>query len=95
MSPLLPLQTQPGQAEARIHLETDGAGILSAACSPIPAVIDTVRCTGCGRCVAACPARLISLEVRGFRKEAALDRPERCDRCGRCGENCPVGAIAA
>jgi len=92
MPPLLPVQAHPGQAEAGIHLEADGPGSLSAACSGIP-VIDAARCNGCGRCVAACPLRLISLEVHGYRKEAVPGRPEQCVHCGKCMESCPVGAI--
>ena len=55
--------------------------------------IDKERCTGCGRCVAACPHRLLALEVAGFRKHAVLLRPTRCDRCLNCLPACPVGAL--
>lgn len=56
-------------------------------------VIDTARCSGCGRCVAACPERLISLEPHHYRKYALISRPEHCTRCGACLVACPLGAI--
>lgn len=60
---------------------------------PHPPEIDTARCTGCGRCVASCRDRLITLEVSGFRKCALLALPERCRRCAACAAACPVRAI--
>lgn len=59
----------------------------------IPPVVDKLRCTGCGRCVAACGSRLITLEVDGFRKHARLSAPERCSGCLACVEACPVVAL--
>ncbi|WP_084154295.1 4Fe-4S binding protein [Citrifermentans bremense] len=59
----------------------------------IPPVVDKRRCTGCGRCVAACSSRLLTLEVDGFRKHARLSAPERCCGCLDCIEACPVGAL--
>ena len=55
--------------------------------------IEVTRCTGCGRCVAACCERLFTLETAGFRKHAHLKGGERCTLCGRCLEACPVGAL--
>jgi ferredoxin len=55
--------------------------------------VKSARCTGCGRCVAACPERLFSLEVFGFRKLSVLAAPERCSRCLKCRAACPVGAL--
>ena len=55
--------------------------------------VATARCTGCGRCVAACAERLLTLEVSGYRKHAALREPLRCTRCLDCLAACPVGAI--
>ena len=58
-------------------------------------IVDTSRCTGCGRCVAACQERLFSLEVTGYRKHAALTAGrERCTLCGECLAACPVGALS-
>ena len=47
-------------------------------------------CTGCGKCVEACPAGAMAL-VEG---KAAIVRPELCSYCGDCEELCPKGAIA-
>ncbi|HEY6839156.1 MAG TPA: 4Fe-4S binding protein [Geobacteraceae bacterium] len=55
--------------------------------------VDEKRCSACGRCVAACPHRLFTLEESGRRKAARLTTPERCDRCGRCRSACPLEAI--
>ncbi|BCO11189.1 4Fe-4S ferredoxin, iron-sulfur binding domain protein [Citrifermentans bremense] len=60
-----------------------------------PPVVDTVRCTGCGRCVAACGSRLLSLEVDGFRKYAQIGISKRCKRCLACAAACPVRALRA
>ena len=55
--------------------------------------VDITRCTGCGRCVAACPFRLFTLEVEGYRKHAVLAAPEACIGCLLCIEACPVKAL--
>ncbi len=48
------------------------------------------RCTGCGDCVAACPAGVLEL----VQDHAVLARPEDCAYCGDCETLCPEGAIA-
>jgi ferredoxin len=55
--------------------------------------VEISRCTGCGRCVSACPERLFTLEVSGYRKHALLRSPERCTLCLECLAACPVGAL--
>ena len=55
--------------------------------------VDAARCTGCGRCVSACPERLFTLEVSGFRKHAVLLVSTGCNRCLLCRSACLVGAL--
>jgi ferredoxin len=57
--------------------------------------IDPGRCTGCGRCVAACEPRALSLETRAdWRKSALLHAPDDCTGCSLCALRCPFEAIA-
>jgi len=58
-------------------------------------LIDTKRCSGCGRCVAACPERIITLETVRHRKSAYITEPQRCSACGRCITACPIEAISS
>lgn len=51
-------------------------------------VIDPDLCTGCGGCIAVCPAGAIILEGDCARIDEAT-----CTECGTCIEECPVGAI--
>lgn len=55
-------------------------------------------CVACGLCVAVCPSRCISLEIReredGSRYPGRYEIDElRCIFCGFCQEACPKGAI--
>jgi ferredoxin len=74
-------------------METAGSGTLKPDLQGVPQ-IDFARCSGCGRCVAACPVRIITLDVAGFRKHAAIMHPERCNLCGRCMAECPVETVS-
>ncbi len=47
----------------------------------------SVRCIGCGTCVAACLNGCLSLTEDGL----SIDR-EHCEVCGKCVEACPSGA---
>ncbi|HEX5311094.1 ATP-binding protein [Aquabacterium sp.] len=55
------------------------------------------RCTGCGRCVAACPPHVLWLEAQGpegqWRKLSVLHDPAGCTGCARCAVVCPFDAI--
>lgn len=59
-----------------------------------PTLSDKQRCSGCGRCVAACAARLYTLEPFGYRKLSINNDPEKCTGCSRCIEACPLGLLA-
>lgn len=58
----------------------------------VPA-IDPARCTGCGRCVAACELHLLSLETLRWEKFAVLHDAPSCTGCNACTLRCPFDAI--
>lgn len=58
-------------------------------------LIDPLRCKGCGRCVSACPAGLISLETTAGKKCAVISCSGVCTACGICSAECLYAALAA
>jgi ferredoxin len=62
----------------------------------LPKVNDDA-CTGCGRCVRACPVETIGLvsvnDPQKTKREKAKLNEETCLGCGLCVRNCPADAI--
>lgn len=52
--------------------------------------VDRNLCTGCGTCVAQCPADALAMETDGF---PVQPNPDRCIACFCCQELCPEKAI--
>jgi ferredoxin len=59
----------------------------------LPAV-DTMRCTGCGWCVAVCPPHVMSLAVQRGKKYSLVRDEPGCTGCAKCAVTCPFDAIA-
>ena len=72
--------------EAHIREHRCPAGVCPALTS---FAIDQSKCVGCGVCKRACPAGVISGEVR---QPHTID-PARCIACGSCREACKFGAV--
>ncbi len=51
--------------------------------------VDSLRCMGCGQCLAVCPSGALGL-VDGL----AEPRGNRCMGCGHCAAACPEGAVS-
>jgi heterodisulfide reductase subunit A len=60
---------------------------------PFVAVVDAVKCTGCGLCPAECSydGALMMAEKNG--KKLAVVNPALCKGCGACVAVCPTRAI--
>jgi len=76
------------EEEYREHIEDKKcrAGVCKAL---ISFEIDAKECTGCLRCLKACPVGAIS----GEKKEAHTIDQEKCEKCGICYEVCEYDAV--
>lgn len=53
----------------------------------MPAVVDKDKCTGCEKCVEACPVDAIEMD------DGCAVVSDACIDCGQCVDECPVDAI--
>jgi NAD-dependent dihydropyrimidine dehydrogenase PreA subunit len=53
--------------------------------------LDEGICTGCGICVACCPADVLRMD--NDTRKAQIKYPEDCVACWACESFCPVGCI--
>jgi len=59
--------------------------------SPTVAIVDAVKCVGCGECIMTCPYHAIDHGAEG----KAVVNAVLCQGCGTCAATCPAGAITA
>jgi ferredoxin len=87
----------PAAAGSAQHLETAGTPFMGKkTIAPLqnpPKISDQARCSGCGRCVAACPEKLYTLQTDNYRKYSRNKAPENCTLCGKCLLSCPLEII--
>lgn len=55
-------------------------------------IVDAQACIGCGKCIADCPARILTLEAG--KAHLAPKRAEECIECQHCLAICPTGAVS-
>ncbi|PIP40550.1 MAG: hypothetical protein COX19_05465 [Desulfobacterales bacterium CG23_combo_of_CG06-09_8_20_14_all_51_8] len=68
-------------------------GLKLTAPSGYSAVVDSAKCTRCGKCVQICPYKAMQIIERDGEKqlEQSIDL---CMGCGVCVDCCPSGAIS-
>lgn len=82
------------------------AGSFRARLRRKPALVDPVKCLGCGQCLEVCPVELPDAFNAGLTRRKAVYLPSpharpktyiidaaACNRCGACQEICPTRAI--
>lgn len=83
-------QASAAAAKAAVFLSHDRVRL-----DPAVAVVDEVKCRGCGTCVEICEffaPQLVEVEPGTY---AACINPSLCKGCGTCAAWCPSGAIAS
>jgi heterodisulfide reductase subunit A len=83
-------QASAAAAKATVFLAHDRVRL-----EPAVAVVDPVRCRGCGQCVDLCEFHAPALEEGPDGVMAATINPSLCKGCGTCASWCPSGAITA
>jgi len=80
---------------ARRPVEPDSGEDRSVGFASPPLRVET-HCTGCGRCLPACPERALTLETEhpdGRGRKTAVLCEDRCSACGTCLPVCPRRAL--
>ncbi|MEW6363207.1 MAG: FAD-dependent oxidoreductase [Acidobacteriota bacterium] len=83
-------QASAAAAKASVFLSSDKVKL-----DPAVAMVDEIRCRGCGDCVDICEFRAPELIERAPGIYAARINASLCKGCGTCASWCPSGAISA
>ncbi|UCF33531.1 MAG: CoB--CoM heterodisulfide reductase iron-sulfur subunit A family protein [Phycisphaerales bacterium] len=81
-------QASAAAAKASVFLAYDKVKL-----DPVTAVVDALKCRGCGTCVDICPYHAGELVESGPGVYVAEINASLCKGCGTCGSWCPSGAI--
>ena len=83
-------QASAAAAKASVFLAYDRVKL-----DPAVAVVDEVRCRGCGECVEICQFHAPELVALADGSAVSRINASLCKGCGTCASWCPSGAIAA